>query len=85
MLKSQRRTRHKGSRANEQSTWRKIDLEIGHRQERMVERGNKKKIHQETEIQNFDLPLDRKGHLALALMQIFPQFDSVKLLLDSWQ
>ena len=55
-----------GSRANEQSTWRKIDLEIGHWQERMVERGNKKKIHQETEIQNFDLPLDWKGHLALA-------------------
>ena len=84
MFKKQRRIGHKGSRENEQNTWHKIDLEIGDRQERMVERGNKEKIHQATEIQNFDLPLDRKGHLSLASVQSFSQFDSVKLLLDSW-
>ena len=83
MLKMQRRIGHKGSKANEQSTWRKIDLAIGHQQERMVERGNKKKIHQETKIQNFDMPLDRKGHLPLSSVQSFSQFDLVKLLLDS--
>ena len=82
-VKTQRWIGNQGPEANEQSVGSKIDLEVGYWQERMVERSNKKKIHQKAQYKNARWRVDSKGILSLAIVQSFFQLNPIQLLLDT--